>query len=267
MRRNVSRAGLNRKHRNQRYRVRNWTDCLPDVPAFIIGNAPSVNEHNLDLIKDYFSVGLNRIFKKLDTTILLWQDVSLWTTDYHRIHNTQALKVARDIADPRRIYYNFHLKGGPYKFDRTKSHVLYGRGSSGPLAVQLAVSMGCNPIILLGMDCKRGPQGESDFYGDNPHWLPHTLDQCDRGLKFLKEECPVEIISCGNADEYWDSLTLKEVLNRIDPKYAMGRQQYVKQILSRLISLTLPYIALLNLSKSIFNAHLRDLWSRNTLCL
>jgi len=230
MRRNVSRAGLARKHRNQRYAVRNWQDALPDVPAFIIGNAPSINDYNLSLLEDYFTIGLNRAFYLIDPTIILWQDVSLWSTDYHRLHNTQALKVARDIADPRRIYYNFHLKGGPYKFDRNKTHVLYGRGSTGPLGVELAVAMGCRPIILLGMDCKRGSDGKTDFYGDNPHWLPHTIDQCERGLTFLKQECPVEIISCGN-DDFWDHLSLKEVMERIDPKFAMGRQVYAKQIL------------------------------------
>lgn len=230
MRRNVSRAGLARKHRNQRYQIRAWVDALPDHPAFIIGNAPSVNDHNLSLLEDYFTIGLNRAFYLIDPTIILWQDVSLWTTDYHRIHNTQALKVARDIADPRRIYYNFHLKGGPYKFDKTKTHILYGRGSTGPLAVELAVSMGCRPIVLLGMDCSLSGDGKTDFYGDNPHWLPHTITQCERGLNFLKQECPVEIISCGNS-ELWDNLTLKEALERIDPKYAMGRQVYAKQIL------------------------------------
>lgn len=159
--------------------------------------------------------------------------MSLWTTEYHKLHNTQALKVVRDIADPRRIYYNFHLKGGPYKFDTTKTHILYGRGSTGPLAVQLAVSMGCRPIVLLGLDCKRDEKdGKSDFWGENSHWLPHTLDQCELGLQFISVSCPVEIISCGNT-KYWPRQELSDVLERIDSKYNRNRASYITQILRR----------------------------------
>jgi len=230
VRRNVTRSGLARKQRSQRFAVKSWVDRLPDTPAFIIGNGPSVNDQNILLLEDYFTIGINRAFYLLDPTILLWQDISLWNTEYHRLHNTQAIKVARDIADPRRIYYNYHLKGGPFKFDPTKTHILHGRGSTGPLGVELGVSMGCKPIILLGMDCKKGKDDRSDFYGDNPHWLPHTLQNCETGLKFLKNQCPVEIINCSN-NNYWPSRNLKEVLEGINPKHARGRQSLSHQIL------------------------------------
>lgn len=234
MRRNVTRSGVARKHRQQRYVIKLWVDRLPDTPCFVIGNGPSINDHNILLLEDYFTIGINRAFPpylSIDPTILIWQDISLWNTEYHRLHNTQSIKVARDIADPRRIYYNFHLKGGPFKFDKTKTHILFGRGSSGPLAVEMAVAMGCKPIILLGMDCERGEDGRSDFYGDNPHWLPHTLKNCMLGLEFLKNQCPVEIINCSN-NQLWERRKLNEVLEDIDPAHARGRQSFVKQLLS-----------------------------------
>ena len=230
MRRNVQRSGINRRNRQQRYAIKDWVDRLPDVPAFIVGNAPSLNEHNLLLLKDYFTIGINRAFYVIDPTILIWQDIGLWNTEYHSLHNLQALKVARDIADPRRRYYNFHLKGGPYKFDRRKCHILHGRGSTGPLAVELAVAMGCRPIILMGMDCKVDADGSTDFYGVNPHHRPHTMDNCELGLRFLKEQCPHEIISCGDTD-LWERKDLKDILSEIDPRYRRSRQSYVKQIL------------------------------------
>jgi len=231
MRRNVTRTGLARRHREQRFQIKQWVDRLPDVPAFILGNGPSINDHNILMLEDYFSIGINRSFYVLDTTILLWQDVSLWNTEYHRLHNTQSIKVARDIADPKRIYYNYHLKGGGFKFDKTKTHILYGRGSTGPIAVELAVAMGCRPIILLGMDCKRDEKGRSDFYGENPHWLPHTEKNCLLGLEFVKRECPVEIINC-SANDLWPRRSLTSVLEEIDPGHARGRQSFVRQLLS-----------------------------------
>ncbi len=230
MRRHITRTGVVRRQRHQRYAIKTWCDRLPDVPAFIIGNGPSINDQNLDMLNNYFSIGTNRIFYRFDPTILMWQDISLWTTEYHKLHNTQAIKVARDVADPRRIYYNFHLKGGDYKFEQHKSHIMYGRGSTGPLAVQFAVSLGCRPLIILGMDCKRGPKQESDFYGDNQHWLPHTLVNCKLGLDFIKESCPVEVINCSD-NSLWERQDLKKVIENIDPKYARGRQSYVKQLL------------------------------------
>jgi hypothetical protein len=220
---------LRRKTRQNRYATRTWVDVLPDVPVFIIGNGPSVNDENLQTLEKYFTIGINRAFYKLDPTILLWQDISLWNSEYHKLHNLQALKVCRDIADPRRIYYNFYLKSGPYRFDTTKTHILYGAGSSGPLAVQLAVAMGCRPIVLIGMDCEQGPNKETDFYGNNPYWLPHTLNNCRIGLEFVKK-CPVEIISCSGND-LWPRQSLEQVIQHIDTKHARNRQSYVTQIL------------------------------------
>lgn len=230
MDRNVSRSGLARRHRHQRYAVKSWTDRLADVPCFVIGNAPTLSDIDLSVIEDYFTIGINRAFFVLDPTILIWQDISLWNSEYQRLHNTQAIKVCRDVADPRRIYYNFHLKGGNYRFDPQKTHILYGRGSTGPLGVELAVAMGCRPIILVGMDCRRGEDGRSDFYGDNKYWRDHTLENCESGLKFIKENCPVEVRSTGET-EYWPQENLETIVQDIDNTHKRGRQSYVKQIL------------------------------------
>jgi len=231
MRRNITRTGLARKQRHKRYAIRSWVDRLVDVPAFIVGTGPSLNSVNLKSIQDYFSIGINRCFRKIDPTILVWQDISLWNSEYQNLHNTQSLKVSRDVSDPRKIYYNFHLKGGGYKFDPATPHILHGRGSTGPLAVQLAVAMGCRPIVLLGMDCQRGEQGESDFYGENRYWTDATLQNCYDGLVFVKEQCPVEIHNCGHSD-LWPQENLENVLNQLNGQYKRNRQKYVSQILN-----------------------------------
>ena len=238
MRRNVSRSGLARKHRQMRYATKNWTDRLIDIPCFILGNAPSIKDFDIHLLDDYFTIGINRIFKcdKFDPTVLFWQDSSLWKTEFNSIHNLQALKVARDVADPKRLYYNFHLKGGGYRFETQpkQAHIIYGRGSTGPVAAQFAVALGCRPLIFVGMDCKRDAKGFGDFYGENQFWLPHTLPNCELGLRFMKEHCPVEIISTGNALDYWERTPLPDAIKKVDPehKYKIGRQNYVSQLLA-----------------------------------
>ena len=60
MRRNTTRTGLARKQRQQRYAIRSWVDRLPDCPAFIIGNSPSLEDHDVSILEDYFTIGINR---------------------------------------------------------------------------------------------------------------------------------------------------------------------------------------------------------------
>lgn len=230
MRRNISRVNITRKNREQRFQIKTWVDKLISYPAFILGNGPSINENNLSLLNNWFTIGINRIhLANFDPTLLLWQDISLWHTESYKIHNLQALKVARDIADPKRIYYNFYLKPGPYKFEKT-THILNGSGSSGPLAVQLAYAMGCNPIVLLGMDCKPAHNGDTDFYGNNQFHSQRSLPNCNIGLEAIKKHCPVTIINCSN-NELWTKNKLEDIIASFNSDLAIGRQNYVNKIL------------------------------------
>lgn len=231
MRRNINRSGVLRKQKNDRYSTRDWVDRLVDIPVFVIGNGPSLNDLDLTLINDYFTIGINRSFLAITSTILLWQDISFWNTEYHRIHNLPSIKVCRDIADPRRIYYNFHLRSGPYQFGET-SHIISGAGSSGPMAVIFAHSLGCRRIVLLGFDCKVAKNGDSDFYGKNKFHNYLTFPACIKGLEFLKQQTSVEIISCSDND-YFERISLEKAIEMIDPKceYRLGNQVYSKMIL------------------------------------
>jgi len=223
-----NRKVLAKQRRSQRYIIKDWVGKLQDVPAFVLGNGPSIKDESLKMLENYFTVGINRIFYLFDPTILLWQDIGLWNTEHQRLHNLQCLKICREISDPRHIYYNFYLRGGPFKFEN-KTHILTGRGSTGPIAVELAVALGCKPVIVLGMDCK-AIDGKTDFYGNNPHHRVWTLDNCLKGLEFLKKECPVPIINCSDNEVLGERKSLPDVLSLIDKKYAIGRQKYVSKL-------------------------------------
>lgn len=223
-----NRRVLARQKRSVRYIIKDWSNRLKDVPAFILGNGPSLVDENLSVLDDYLTIGINRCFASpanYDPTVLFWQDIGLWNAEHNKLHNLQCLKVCRDISDPRHIYYNFYLRGGQYRFDN-KTHILNGRGSTGPIAVEFAYALGCKPIILLGMDCKCR-EGNTDFYGVNTFHRPHTLSSCIKGLEFIKSSCPVPIINCSENDIFKTRHPLSEVLSLLDKKYAMGRQKYV----------------------------------------
>src|SRR5690606_12616135 len=124
--------------------VKSWHNALSGVPAFIIGNAPSLNKHNLSLLNDFFTIGINRVFSpyvNLEPTILMWQDPELWYTERHRITQTNSIKYCRDIADVQGRFYHFRLTNGGFRLPETPS-VLHGRGATGPLAFQLAYILG-----------------------------------------------------------------------------------------------------------------------------
>jgi hypothetical protein len=59
----------------QRGSVKSWHNSLMNVPAFIVGNGPSLNDIDVSILEDtYFTIGINRAFYLLDPTILIWQD-------------------------------------------------------------------------------------------------------------------------------------------------------------------------------------------------
>lgn len=209
--------------------IKGWRNSLVGVPAFIIGNGPSLENINLSILKSYFTIGINRAFYKLDTTIIMWQDEQLWYSDKHRISRLKAIKYCRDRSDPQNRFYNFRRVAGDYQMPENPS-VLYGMGSTGPLAFQLAFILGCDPIVLLGMDCKY-IDGKTDFYGKNPSHKPHTLRNCRKGLKWItKYHDQKTIINCSKNDVFSETLSLEDALIQVNADH-QSRESLVKRLM------------------------------------
>lgn len=203
-----------------------WRRKLKDNPAFILGNAPSLNDFDLSKLDGFLTIGINRSIYKIDSTILMWQDKDIYNYEKHIIDKSKSIKVCRDIADPMSKFFHFKLKSGFYK--RTKDPaVLYGRGSTGPLAVQFADSIGCNPIYLLGMDClTRG--GDTDFYGKNIFWKSHTRKNCLTGVKWV--DSAFSDIQVFNLSKRKD-MDFKQIVSSLK-RQKRGRDYYVKKLFS-----------------------------------
>ena len=70
-----------------------WMGKMKDIPCFILGNAPSLNKiEDMSILDDYLTVGINRIFFKYDPTILIWQDLALWSQERQHVLDTKAIK-------------------------------------------------------------------------------------------------------------------------------------------------------------------------------
>jgi len=197
----------------------NWANKLKDVACFVIGNGPFLKKVNINILQNYFTIGINRAFLLIDPTILIWQDFALWLQHKKKIKKLKAIKYCRKGSSTGDKCYFFNMTGKDSRITGNPA-LLYGRGSSGPLAYQLAYSLGCNPIILVGMDCKYDKKtGNTDFYGKNPMHRPHTIPYCKRGLKWIrKNKYNKTIINCSDNDIFKKKFNLEEVFEKYNIK-------------------------------------------------
>ena len=209
-----------------------WIGKMKDIPCFILGNAPSINKiENMSILDDYFTVGINRIFFKYDPTILLWQDLALWSQEKQKVLSCKAIKYCREGAETQGGFYTFFLQGREAKMtgDITK---LYGRGSSGTITYQFVHALGCNPIILVGMDCRNNKKGLTDFYGNNSMHRAHTLPACVKGLKFIRDHSKDRtIINCSSNKVFSERKSIIEVIASLGEK-KYNREELVKILTS-----------------------------------
>lgn len=237
------RAGVNRpssiksKKRSQSRRSKSlspvtWSGKMKDIPCFILGNAPSLNKiENISILDDYFTIGINRIFFKYDPTILLWQDLALWSQEKEKVLQTKAVKLCREGSETNGSFYTFFLNGREPKITHDISK-LYGRGSSGSIAYQVAHALGCNPIILVGMDCRYNKKGLTDFYGNNPMHRSHTLPSCVKGLKFIKDNHGKRtVINCSSNKVFDERKTIEEAVASLGEK-KYSREELIKILMS-----------------------------------
>ncbi len=205
-----------------------WNGKLKGIPCFILGNAPSINKiKNLALLDNYFTVGINRIFFVYDPTILIWQDLALWTQEKKKVLKTKAIKYCRESSGLKDGFYGFKLNGRESKLSHSTT-TLYGRGSSGSIAYQFVHALGCDPIILVGMDC-RNKDGKTDFYGVNSMHRAHTLPDCVKGLKFIKKNNKDRtIINCSKNKVFSERMTIEEVIATLgEKKYSREKLQEI----------------------------------------
>ncbi|KKL11903.1 hypothetical protein LCGC14_2541120 [marine sediment metagenome] len=192
-----------------------WKGILKGYTAFLLGNAPSISKQDLSLLNNYFTIGINRIFFLYEPTVLFWQDRQMWITDKKNLIKCKSVKVCRDLADPRNMFLNFKLGLNPFRFTM-KPQQMYGRGNTGAVAAEFAVSMGCSSIVILGIDCKYS-KGKTDFYGNNKDHTKYTLNRCKEAMEWLKKKCPIPIYNCSKID-LWPKQNLSDVINEIKPK-------------------------------------------------
>ena len=202
---------------NVKYETRQWSNILKRRhPVFVLFNGPFLTEHDLSLLENYFTIGINRIFLVFDPTILLWQDKNLYREDgWSQIFHCSAIKYCRKQINFLQCFQSFNLKGNPYSF-HLNPEILSGYGCSGALGCQLAYAMGASSIILLGMDCSYSNENKTDFYGNNKDHKPNTLKNFVKAMKWVQSCCKIPVYNCSNIP-FLDSMSLEEAIERSKP--------------------------------------------------
>jgi hypothetical protein len=168
------------------------TNYLKNKDCYIIGGGCSLKGFDFNILKDKFTIGINRCFEVFEPNILYFMDKlfydSVITGIYDEKHNNnlkelwyinKSIKVMlcsasiqkyNDIYIVRKILKNIVSKDIKYG--------IYGGNNSGYGALMLAISLGVKNIYLLGYD----------FYIDNSntHW--HSGYYYNKDLELYKNK-------------------------------------------------------------------------------
>ena len=167
---------------------------------YIIGGGPSVAETNLDLIKDKFVIGTNAAFR-----LGMWVDVCFFIDCRFQKWNADELE-----AWPNRIITTCPtLKGHPKieVYNKcTTCGVCHHEGylaqpdkgkNAGATAIDLAIKLGGERIILIGFDMKT-KDGKHNYHDYHKH-VPRddVYNKFFLHFKKIKEQLPegVEVIN------------------------------------------------------------------------
>jgi len=138
--------------------------------------------------------------------MLIWQDSDLWETEHSRIKVRPELKVCRELVKGSKFAdYVWrqedvgwaHNEENPLAFKCVNKFC-----STGTLGIFLAKALGCKQVILIGLDCKLKPNGDTNWWGKNAKYHPGTFSGCVTGLLAAKKVYGEDIFSCGDNDVF-----------------------------------------------------------------
>jgi len=193
--------------------------------VFIVGNGPSLNKHDLSLLKDEYSIAVNGIFYKTKSdgykpTFYVVEDrhvmqdnieeINLFDVEYKffPVDYKNLIKNKKNVKFFRmdKGYYN---STSPYfsipRFSCDANHKLFCGQSVTMINLQLASYLGFSEVYLIGMDhsyvipVDATVDGEEiisnsddpnhfhpDYFGKGKKWHDPHLDRVERTYSYIK---------------------------------------------------------------------------------
>ena len=180
---------------------------------FVLGNGPSIRELPLGRLERFDTVGCNRIPRLFDPTYWIFADP--YTLDAGQPNNvSDAAQASRAVCLTTRRYaaqaeahgLDTHVvewaknKPGDPPTCGLSTHParLHTFSSMGLTCFSFAHAVGADPIILLGIDCGSGPNGATNFYGNNPWQAESNYCMWHRYCRWIERHTRRRIINCGH---------------------------------------------------------------------
>ena len=155
--------------------------------CFILGNGPSLRQTDLSRLRGEITFGTNRIY-------LMFESLGFATTYYAAVNTLVIEQCADEIRrlslpkfvtwrgrrwlknDPQALFIDTDYTG-PAEFAGAPTGRVFEGSTVTFLALQLAYYMGCDPVILVGVDHSFTTQGQPNVTvvseGDDPnHFAP-----------------------------------------------------------------------------------------------
>lgn len=168
--------------------------------CFIIGSGVSILNHDISKLSEYVTIAVNSgIIAAPFADYFLSDDVSVKMWSY--FHDLRSLKTqvlmyedkllsCENMFKERSVFYK-HRRG--YHLTKPYSHKIYEKAlcecrTSVGSAIHTAYIMGCNPIVLVGIDCCR-VDGKRYFWDFQKYEKPIRLDggRTDRFKKITQD--------------------------------------------------------------------------------
>lgn len=159
--------------------------------CFIIGGGPSLTDFNWDLLKGKLTIGINRVYEKIDPTIIYGQDPRFvrWVLmgkyggrARTKFLQSSAMKIWLNTSGvdlPKDIYilkcWRSYLEGRK-AFPLTMKEGIGHGSNSGYGALNLAACLGANPIYLLGYDMQRENE-RTHWHNGHPERTPDHVPE------------------------------------------------------------------------------------------
>jgi len=169
----------------------------------VLGNSPCLPVDDLGVLDNQLTIGVNRIASVFTPTVLMWVDGNIYKQNGNRTDHAglmdkcgALLLCDRSVKD-RAFHIGLKANIGVRAHkELSKPTTLNVDGNTGCGAARWAVSMGCYPVYLLGMEA-RYVDGQTNFWGRN-RWhrmVPgnSTLDVLRRELERLLGDYPSSV--------------------------------------------------------------------------
>lgn len=179
------------------HKLRQYKDIHKGDDCFIVGNGPSLNKTNLNLLKDYYVFGLNKIhliFEKYPqfrlsyhTTVnplVIEQTVNELNEDLYGCPSFLSYYASKNISYTNPKIHKIHT-GNKWSFYKDIAQPISEGYTVTYVAMQLAYYMGFKNVFLVGVDHnfqqKGKPNEQQEFKGDD---LNHFHPDYFKGMQW-----------------------------------------------------------------------------------